>query len=216
MYGTTPARGFYAEIIRQAFSRVGIAVTVTGYPWKRALELGRNGAVAIGGIYQNPTRMTQFDYSLPFHLETLRVCIKAGHGFVFRGVVDLAGKRVGINRGWSYGEVFDSARREGVFTSEEASDNMANLKKLELERVDCIIIDEISLRQIVSREKWQKDLEILDFPAAVNSVHLVFAKQARQTPVIDRFNQGLLELKANGTYARLVDQYLGLPDMPAQ
>jgi polar amino acid transport system substrate-binding protein len=45
-------------------------------------------------------------------------------------VVDLKGKRVGINRGVSYGEVFDSARRAGLFETEEVTDNQANLKKL--------------------------------------------------------------------------------------
>ena len=44
-------------------------------------------------------------------------------------MVDLTGKRIGINRGWRYGEVFDSARQAGLFVAEEAADNQANLEK---------------------------------------------------------------------------------------
>jgi len=216
MYGTEPAKGLYADIIRMAFSLSGRPVTVAGYPWKRVLELGRQGEVAIGGIYQNPSRMAVFDYSMPFYLETLKVCVKAGHGFAFRGMVDLNGKRVGINRGWSYGEVFDSARREGVFIAEEAADNQANLRKLILGRVDCIIIDEISLQQIVKRENWENEVDTLAFPAAVNSVHLVVAKHLQQIRLLDRFNQGLAEMKANGSYTRLIDRYLHGKDLSSQ
>ena len=45
-------------------------------------------------------------------------------------MLELKWKRVGINRGVSYGEVFDSARRAGLFDAEEVTNNQANLKKL--------------------------------------------------------------------------------------
>jgi len=208
MYGTAPAKGLYPEIIRTAFSLSGIPVAISGYPWKRALSLGREGRVAIGGIYQNLARMAVFDYSDPIYRETLRVCVRAGHGFSYSGVVDLTGKRIGINRGWSYGEVFDSARQAGLFVAEEATDNQANLKKLVLGRVDCIIIDELSLSQILYQMGWREEVETLDLPAAVNSVHLVFAKHTQQTHILDRFNQGLVKMKANGTYSRILDTFI--------
>lgn len=208
MYGTAPAKGLYPEIIRTAFSLSGIPVAVSGYPRKRALILGREGKVAIGGIYQNLERMALFDYSDPIYRETLRVCVKAGHGFPFNGVVDLTGKRIGINRGWSYGEVFDSARQACLFVADEATDNLANLKKLMLGRVDCIIVDELSLSQILYQMGLRDEVDMLDVPATVNSVHLVFAKHTQQTHVLDRFNQGLVKMKANGTYSRILDTFI--------
>jgi polar amino acid transport system substrate-binding protein len=208
MFGTIPAKGLYPEIIRTAFSLSGIPVKITGYPWKRALNLGREGRVAIGGVYQNLTRMALFDYSDPIYLETLRVCVKAGHEFPFSGMVDLRGKRVGINRGRSYGEVFDTARRAGLFEAEEAMDNPANLKKLILGRLDCIIADDRSLSQIINQGGLGDEVEMLNPPAAVNSVHLVFAKRAKQTLVLDRFNRGLVKMKENGTYSRIIDEFI--------
>ena len=49
---------------------------------------------------------------------------------------DLKGKRVGIYRGVSCGEVFDSARRASLFEAEEATDDQANLKKLIMGRLE--------------------------------------------------------------------------------
>ena len=208
MFGTASAKGRYPEIIKTAFSLSGIPVKTTGYPWKRALCLGREGKVAIGGVYQNLSRMALFDYSGPIYRETLRACVKTGQGFPFSGVVDLSGKRVGLNRGWSYGEVFYSARRAGLFEAEEATDNLANLKKLMLGRLDCIIAEELSLSQILYQMGWRDELETLDLPAAVNSVHLVFAKHTQQTHVLDKFNQGLVKMKANGTDSRILDKII--------
>ena len=51
-------------------------------------------------------------------------------------------------------------------------------------------------------------METLDLPAMVNSVHLVIAKHAKQTHVLDRFNQGLVQMKANGDYNRILDQVI--------
>ena len=208
MFGKTSAKGLYPEIIRTAFSLSGIPVKVTGYPWKRALSLGREGKVGVGGIYYNLTRTALFDYSDPIYIETLRVWVKIGHKFPFSRVADLSGKRVGLNRGWSYGEVFDSARRAGLFAAEEATDNRANLKKLILGRLDCIIADERSISQITYQRGWGREVESLDPPAAVNSVHLVFAKRAKPSFVLDRFNQGLVKMKENGAYSRIIDEFI--------
>ena len=60
MYETNPAKGIYPEIIRAAFYKSSIPVKVIGYPWKRALILGREGKVAVGGIYQNLDRLEIF------------------------------------------------------------------------------------------------------------------------------------------------------------
>ena len=208
MYGTTPAKGLYPEIIRAAFRQTGTAVEVVGFPWKRALTLGQEGKAGIGGIYQNLERLQTYDYSEPLFTETLLVCVRKGGRFRYRGVVDLAGRRVGVNRGWSYGEVFDSARRTGLIQVEEAADNEANLKKLLSKRVDCIVADELSLLQILNRKGWHDQIETLDLPAAVNSTHLAFAKHAQKAPVLALFDRGLMAIKANGTYARILDAFM--------
>ncbi len=208
MYGSRPAKGLYPEIIREAFSLTGLTAEVTGYPWKRALSLGRSGQTAVGGIYQNLERLNRYDYSDPLYLETLVVCVKKGDAFDFKGVVDLEGKRVGINRGWSYGEVIDSARRAGLFLAEEATGDQANLKKLILGRLDCIIADKLSLLLILQRNDWGHQVEILSHPATVNSAYLVMAKKTNQTHLIEAFNRGLAVMRANGSYGRLVDRFI--------
>lgn len=208
MYGTTPAKGIYPEIIRAAFQQSDLPVEVIGYPWKRALALGRAGKAAIGGIYQNLERLKDFDFSNPLFTETLVVCVKRGRRFPFRGVIDLAGKRVGINRGWSYGEVFDTARRAGLFNAEEATDSRANLKKLLTDRVDCMIAETLSLQRVLEQKGWRGRIETLDPPAAVNSTYLVFAKHTHQTHLQKMFNQGLTRIKANGTYNRIIDAFV--------
>ena len=208
MYGTTPAKGLYPEIIRAAFDQSGTPVEVIGFPWKRALIMGEEGAAGIGGIYQNLERLQIYDFSDPLYTETLVVCVRRGERFSYRGVVDLADKRVGINRGWSYGEVFDSARRSGLIRVEEAADNEANLKKLLSNRVDCIVADKLSLLQILNLRRWQAKIETLELPAAVNSTHLAFAKHAQQSHVLALFDRGLMEIKANGTYARILDAFM--------
>jgi hypothetical protein len=47
---------------------------------------------------------------------------------------------------------------------------------------------------------WGDEVEMLDPPAVVNSVHLVFA--------LDRFNLGLIKRKENGSYSRIISEFI--------
>ena len=154
-----------------------------------------------------------FNFSDPLFTETLVVCVKKGQRFSFRGIVDLKEKRVGVNRGWSYGEVFDNTRKSGLFDAEEATDNFSNMKKLLADRVDCIIVDALSLNRILKQKGWENKVEMLSPPAAVNSAFLVFAKHTHQTHLLKRFNQGLIKIKEDGTYNRIIESFMNGTDM---
>ncbi len=215
MFGSEPADGLYADIIRRAFSLSGVKAQVVGYPWKRALMLGRSGQAAVGGIYQNPRRQKIFAFSDPIYLETLVIGVRKGQRFPFTGMADLKDKRIGVNRDWSYGEAFDSARRSGLFYTEEAAGNQANVKKLLLGRLDCIIVDQLSLLRILRRMDWLDDVDTLAHPAAVNSVYVVIAKESPYSWALERFNRGLAAMKADGSYQRTIARYMYATDPAA-
>jgi polar amino acid transport system substrate-binding protein len=131
MYGTEKgAKGLYPRQIKAIFSRLGVEVDVQALPWKRALKSGEEGKAAVGGIYKNKKRLEIYDYSQPIFEETLAIYVRKGNAFPFKDLSDLKGKNIGINRGWSYGEAFDKARKEGLFKVQEANTNQANLQKL--------------------------------------------------------------------------------------
>lgn len=212
MFGTMKqANGLYPTLIERIFTHLGITVEIQAFPWKRALKMGQEMNVAIGGIYKNDVRLTCYDYSDPLFEECLLVYVKKGKWFLFTHLSDLQGKEIGLNRGWSYGEEFDTARKEYHLTVQEADTNGQNFKKLIAGRIDCLVVDQVAAYQIIKQEKLEGQVEKLDRYAAVNKAYLVFAKQLKQRPVLNRFNKTLAEMKRDGTYQKIVLDYL--PDL---
>lgn len=50
------AGGLYPALLQAIFSRMEVQAEIKAYPWKRALNIGEKGEVAIGGIYKTEER----------------------------------------------------------------------------------------------------------------------------------------------------------------
>ncbi len=209
MYGTKEnAKGLYPEQIKAVFSRIGVEVDVQALPWKRALRAGEEGTAAVGGIYKNKKRLKIYDYSQPIFEETLAIYVSKGAAFPFRELSDLEGKNIGINRGWSYGEAFDNARKEDLFRVQEANTNQANFQKLVSKRIDCFIVDQLAASQIIRRKNLRDKVEKLEQPAAINKAYIVFSKSMKKKELLFRFNRALSEMKEDGSYEKIVKDFI--------
>jgi polar amino acid transport system substrate-binding protein len=202
------AKGLYPDMIKAVFNRIGVDVEIKALPWARALLMGENGEAGIGGIYKNNKRLEVYDYSEPLFEEKLVVYVKKGNAFGFNGIPDLAGKRIGVNRAWSYGEEFDKAKAANLFATQEAADNGANFKKLIFGRIDCFIADEVSADSIIRHEHLEKQIEKLPKPAAMTPAYVVFAKKIDKKDLIKKFNSALADMKKDKSYGKLVEKFI--------
>jgi polar amino acid transport system substrate-binding protein len=202
------ANGLYTRLIEEVFARIGMNVEIRALPWKEALKEGEEGKAAVGGIYKNSARLKMYDYSEPLFEERLAVYVKKGKAFHFFGLSDLRGKVIGLNRGWSYGDKFDAARKKYHFTVEETDSNVQNFKKLMAGRIDCLVADQVAASQIINKDNWTNQVEKLDKPAAVNDAYLAFAKSLRKKDLLERFNRALAEMKKDGSFRKLVRDFI--------
>jgi len=200
------AAGLYPLLLQDAFKRMGVPATVEAYPWKRALVMGESGEAGIGGIYKTELRLKIYDYSAPLFFEKLLIYVKKGNGFEFNTVNDLKGKTLGVMSGWSYGDIFDQAKAQGLFKVEEVSTDIANFEKLLLGRVDGVIAIELTAQQIISEKQYVGQIEVLATPLSINATYLVFAKSLQQTALLEKFNTVLAAMRQDGTYDLLVSK----------
>lgn len=206
------ATGLYPEIVAAIFARIGRDTSVSALPWKRALKLGEAGFGGVAGIYKNKERLTIYDYSAPLYEEKMVLYVKKGHAFAFSNIADLKGKKVGLNFGWSYGDAIDSARKAGLFSTDDSvKNNLANFRKLIGERTDCFIVDELAARKIISQQGFDGLVEQLDIPVSVNAGYLVFLKTLKQKSLLDEFNKAMKQLRSEGAYDVIIDSVIKKP-----
>ena len=205
MYGVDgKATGVYPAILAEAFARMGVPLEIQAVPWKRAIAAIDAGRAGVGGLYLTGERLGKYDYSEMIFTEVLLLFTVKGRSFAFTNMGALVGKRIGVLRGWSYGDAFDAARDIGVFTTEEVESDTQNFAKLLAGRLDAIVVERESANIILSSPEYHQKFEAVIQPLANNPAYLAFAKTAGKKDLLARFNAVLTQMKADGSYDAMV------------
>lgn len=202
------AAGLYPSLIAAALQSAGVTAKLDARPWKRCIADMDDAKVAVGGIYKNEERLKKYDFSEQIFVERMAVYFHATRPLVFTGVESLAGKRVGVVRGWSYGDAFDAAVREGKITVEEVAGDMQNFQKLASRRVDAVLAIDEAGTALLKAGQWP---DVHKSPAYLfeNPTYLAFNKGVGQTDTLRKFNKAIATMKKAGQLQTLATEALG-------
>ena len=198
------AAGIYPGLISAIFDRMGIEVGLKAYPWKRALKMGTDGEVGIGGIYQTAKRLKIYDYSAPLYTERVLIYVTQKNMFTFNKLADLEGKTIGVLRGWSYGDAFDQFRQAGKVTVKAANNDHITFKRLVAGHVDCLFAPEHTGNQMLRQKAYHDQVVAIAKPVAVNDTYIVFAKRSHKKKLLEQFNAMLKTMKDDGSYEQVI------------
>lgn len=200
-----PGYGFSNDLTVQVMKRMGYTVQVTVMPWNRALEAVKAGEYDIlPTVWYNKDRESFLKYSEPFAVNRLVFVHRADQPFEFHSLDDLKGKTVGTVFGYAYDPNFLSSN---LFKREEVKDIVLNLKKVAAGRIDLTLDDELVLKYLIQTQApdLQSKLALTKGALTENKLYVAFS---RKRPDADKlaadFNKGLAELKADGTYAKIL------------
>lgn len=201
------ARGVYPLLLRALFAELDQPLKLSALPWPRALAGLERAEHGVGGIYATTERLARYDYSEPLHVETVRVYARRGRLRLFERIEDLRGLRVGVLRGWSYGDAFDAAVRKGLFKVEVVAADQQNFGKLERDFLDvALAIEQAGEAQLASGA--YPTVRAMANPLTENPTHLAFHKSAKQRALLERVNELLTRWRRSGEHARLIGQGL--------
>lgn len=202
------AAGLYPVLLRALFAQADLALKLEAKPWKRCLQDTDEGRAGTGGIYKNEERLRKYDFSDALFVERMAVYHHRNQPLVFEGLESLYGKRVGVARGWSYGDNFDKAAREGLIRTEEVSADAQNFQKLASKRLDAVLAIEEAGAAHMAQPGMQ---DIAKSPRYLfeNPTYLAFAKSAQQTATLAAINRAMDTLRRQGRLDALAAQALG-------
>ncbi len=218
--------GLYHDIVRAALAHVdGYDVDIKPVPWKRGMELLKNGkGFALYPPYKNTKdEPWTWPYSEPL-LDEHVVAYCNPKALKKRASLhwpdDFYGLRVGNNAGFIVGgEAFDQAVREGRIQLQEARDSLANLRKLRLGRIDCYINDREAILwtlKALHGDGVNKPL----LPDEIVEAAIIAVKQGYlgytdrdlgafgfKADFVKKFDAAVLQMKRNGDIERIVAAY---------
>ena len=195
------AAGIYPALIKAAFAHMNVAAILQPKPWARAIHEIDGAVAGIGGIYKNSERLQKYDYSEPLLVETITLYFHKARPLPYTRIEDLNGKRIGVMRGWSYGDEFDHARAAGLFTVESVNSDEQNFQKLEAGRIDGVLAIGESVSALL---ETYPDIQYSIVPLTQAPAFLAFAKSANRTTLLKQFDQTLKEMKASGEFKKII------------
>ncbi|AYC07395.1 transporter substrate-binding domain-containing protein [Vibrio cholerae] len=200
-------KGLSVDIVTAAFATQGYTVEFTIMPWSRALNDVKEGKIDIlPATWFTQERTAYLTYSDNYLTNQVKFIKKAGDNFEFAGLASLNGKKVGIVRGYGYGDKF---MNDPSFFRPESTDLKQNLQKLQAGRIDLAVEDELVAKSIIIEAGMNlADFAFTNQAISENPLHVTSGKaNPRSEELVAAFNKGLAEIKANGTFDKLLADY---------
>lgn len=202
--------GFDIALAKELGKRMGVEVEFNDFAFSGLLDALRLGQVdaAISAISVTPDRQQLVDFTNLYYIGNDAALVRAGGTESIKSATDFAGMKVGVQHGttyqaWAQQNLVDA----GVIPQENLipyEDNNVMVRNLRNGTIDVALMGQLTATNFDQRAP---DLRIAG--QGVNQQQMAIAAN-KGSSLIEQLNQALLAAQADGTYARLVDQYLNV------
>ncbi len=200
--------GLAVELAEELFSRLDIRLTLRTVPWKRALlriEKGQSDLIPM--VAQNPERARYMLFTLPIHTTPVLFVYSTDRlkKFEWNRWEDLKPFRIGIIRGYFYGNPWNKAVKEHGLAFEEVTHDTINIRKLLTGRVDLVALFYVGpnmLNDFPGRDK----LRFAGKPIHKNILHFGISKKSFLAARLCEINKTIQEMKDDGTFKKILKE----------
>lgn len=202
--------GALGRLIQSIFQQAGYRVRFVFYPWDRnALMLQKGALDAIMPYVCTLERQRFSRCSDPLAKGEVVLFHRKDLPFDWAGIEDLKPFTLGTTLGYSYGDAFDQAEKNGQLRSLQAGKDDTNLRLLELRRIQLYPQDRaVGYAMLMRLYPDPARAQFTHHPRPLNteSLHLLFRRDdARGAELLAIFNQGLRRLAHTDQLQHLQD-----------
>ena len=205
-----PTGGYFIDVCKEAFSRMGVEADIMLYPWKRCLKNMETGdSDVLLGVTKTAEREKFMTYTDPVVVDRVvffYVKEKHPNGFSWANYGDLKEITIGTTAGYNYGEAFNAGVKEQGIKLDEGESETKNFEKLMAGRIDLFVCYEISGKYWVNANDAMKGkIDVAENPVlAEMPFYLAFSNKGKALPLVPKLNETLAAMKADGTTDKLL------------
>ena len=207
------------EIVEIACERLGYRCTIRFVPWKRALNMVRTGTA--DGIIDAAFNLERAAFlhfpDEPINEEQWYAFKRTGASLTLDRDLANAGQiRLGASRGFEYGGLIQEMINAGRFKSVDlTTGNASNIKKLIRNRFDMFIGVRLTILFLSQKMGHADKIDIVKMSGTnqayllnASKTYLAFSKQRSSREMANRFSNVFLQMKQDGTVARIDNTYI--------
>lgn len=200
--------GFFSKISYEAFRKEGISLELNFFPWKRAYMLAKDGRYdgLLGALYFKE-REKYFIYSDPVFEIDIVIIAKKNKIPKFQNLSHLKDYRLSVVRAYHHSDEFDNINFSKKFESASIEDCVNLLLN---GRVDIIAGPKLVILNYI-KKRYPNKIDSIEEIAVIDSkpLHILISRRKENAKYyIEKFNKGLENIKRNGVYAEILNEYL--------
>lgn len=201
--------GYFAHLVKEAFKRKGYSLTIHFRPWKRALLTAKAGKFdgILGAFYKNK-RTKYFEYSNAIDKSKIVFFSKKESNIKYKNLNDLKPYLIGVVRDYHYSD--DFFKFKSKLRLYESKDTNHNIKLLLYNRLDLVLGSKNVILDLIEKnyKKEKEKFIMLETPLIYNHLYVPISKKNKNyKQIIEDFNEGLDEIKKDGTFNKILKQY---------
>lgn len=207
------APGLCTEVVRNVFQKMNLEITITQYPWARAVDhvfKGKNDALFCALYTEERAEHCYFPEEPITTLKYLLFIKKSNkERLPFRTYDDLIGKRIGVVRAFAYPDEFWKFIKKHKNYQEVESDDL-NFNKLMTGRIDYAIADYANGTLLMKKLGLTDKIEPLMSKVIQESeLYIIFSKKTTDPDFVKLFSDSLGRFKQTETYKKINEKYYG-------
>jgi len=196
-------QGVLVAIATEAFKREGYALQIRFLPWVRALAYAKEGKVdGMVGIWHSQEREQWFVYSRSVISNKVGFYKRNGSPIVFTGLPQLRPYVIGTVRAYANPPAFDAAHLH----TDEAVDDLTNLRKLAAGRLDLALVDKAVAQYLIenSLPELKEKLQWVEPPVDILPLYIGLSRRAPDfSKKLAALNAGMDAMQKDGSLAKL-------------
>lgn len=201
------AEGMAVDIVQEAYRAVGVSVSFQSMPYARCMRLTEIGRYAgcFNSLKDATTEPVFLFGQQPLFTATIGIYAYADNPQAM-AVRSLAGKRVGLTNGYTYGSEVEQDRK---MIKEYAGSDLANLRKLGRKRLDYALVYTRVADYLVAHYPQDLERRVVRVGTVIETpLYLSFSRVSpRAEAAMRQLDRGMMVLQQNGKYQQILKRW---------
>jgi len=200
--------GLAMKIVKAAFKKSGHTSEIRIEPWDKALDgLKIEVYDVVGAIWKTKQRKKELLYSNHYLINNIVLITNINSQIKFDTLNDLQGLLVGVLKDYEYDDKFMNNSKILKFQANRLTQNLIAVQEGKL---DVAVADKrlalYELKKFMGSNS--NHFQFLSKPLSSRKLYIAAPiKQAQSKALIEQFNKGLLAIKKDGTYQKILDEF---------
>ena len=203
--------GLLSLLASEVLNEAGYQSTLVQDDWGVIYDQTRGGKIDFSvGWLKSEARQKEVLFSTPIVYASNVFFHHKDLPFSWDSLEDLSGLRIGITKGYSYGESFREARKLFNLRVSEANTDLDNVRRLVDGKIDLFLVEQKVGRHILDQHyAWQSNHFVADEkPLFREPLHLIVGKSHPQgESLLKSVDKAIEALKSDGRYQTLISNF---------